>query len=104
MVAAQAVERHALELQRASQAVRLSTAVVDTEKKKFQLGMATLFDALLAEDTLSTALLQQIDARSRYVQALARLRFETADLLTWSPAGPSVRVDGLLATAGGQGE
>ena len=77
----------------AREAVRLAERSVATEQEKFRLGLATLFDAILAEDSLTNARLQQTNARLRFATALLRLRFETATLLETTaggivPAGP----------------
>ena len=77
----------------AREAVRLAERSVATEQEKFRLGLAALFDAILAEDSLTNARLQQTNARFRFAMALLRLRFETATLLETTaggivPAGP----------------
>ena len=65
----------------AREAVRLSERSVATEQEKFRLGLATLFDAILAEDSLTNARLRRTNARFRLAAALATLRFESATLL-----------------------
>ena len=65
----------------AREAVRLSERSVVTEQEKFRLGLATLFDAILAEDSLTNARLRRTNAQFRLAAALVRLRFESAALL-----------------------
>lgn len=81
LAAAEALQNASQEVRAADEAVRLSQRTVRTEQQKFQLGLATLFDAILAEDALTNARLRRTDARLRYAVALARLRFETGTLL-----------------------
>lgn len=75
----------------AREAVRLSERSVVTEEEKFRLGLATLFDAILAEDSLTNARLLRTNARFRFAAALLRLRFESATLL--ETGGDAVSVD-----------
>ena len=81
LAAAEALDNASREVLDADEAVRLSERSVQTEQEKFQLGLTTLFDAILAEDSLTNARLRRTDARLRYAVALARLRFETGTLL-----------------------
>ena len=80
-VAAAALDNAASEVAIAEEAVLLSRRSVDTEEAKLRLGLATLFDAILSADALTSAQLRLTDARYRYAVALARLRFETGTLL-----------------------
>ena len=82
MVAAEAVERGALQAIEAERAVSLSRTTVANEKTKIQLGLATLFDVILAEDNLTSAELTEVAARQAYATALATLRFETGSLVS----------------------
>lgn len=75
----------------AGEAVRLSERSVVTEQEKFRLGLATLFDAILAEDSLTNARLLRTSAQFRLAAALVRLRFEGATLLQ-QDAGDAVSV------------
>jgi outer membrane protein TolC len=67
----------ALELQSARASVDLHSQTVENEQKKLRLGMSTLFDVTLAEDRLTTALLNRVSAQARFAQAMAQLRLET---------------------------
>ncbi len=96
-VAIEGFENAAQEALAAREAVRLSERSVVTEQEKFQLGLATLFDAILAEDSLTNARLRRTNAQFRFAAALVRLRFETATLL--ETAGGVVLVDPSRMTA-----
>ena len=80
-LAAAALERGLRLLDDAEAAVRLFTTAVENEKAKFALGTATLFDVILAEDNLTSALLAAVEARLGHATALSRLRWETGTLL-----------------------
>jgi outer membrane protein TolC len=66
---------------------------VQSEQRKFQLGVSTLFDVIQAADGLTSAMLTDITSRRSHAVAIATLRFETATLLE---PGPS---PGLAAAA-----
>lgn len=83
-VAAERFDNAVKEAQAAREAVRLSERSVVTEQEKFRLGLATLFDAILAEDALTNARLRHTNARFRVAAALVGLRFESATLLETS--------------------
>ena len=91
LVAIEARENAAREARAADESVRLSERSVRTEQEKFRLGLGTLFDAILAEDSLTNARLRSTDARLRLAGALVRLRLETGSLL--DIAGGSVSAD-----------
>ncbi|MCY3732690.1 MAG: TolC family protein, partial [Chloroflexi bacterium] len=96
LVAAEALDNAMRETSIAAEALRLSQRAVETEREKFRLGLATVFDAILAEDTLTKALLRRTDARLRYAVALARLRFETGTLLRVSAGSVAADSDAAL--------
>ena len=81
----------------AREAVRLSERSVVTEQEKFRLGLATLFDAILAEDSLTNARLRRTNAQYRLSAALARLRFESGTLLV--TAADAVSADASSMTS-----
>ena len=81
LVAIEARDNAAREARAADESVRLSERSVRTEQEKFRLGLGTLFDAILAEDSLTNARLRSTDARLRLAGALLRLRLETGRLL-----------------------
>ncbi len=90
LVAIEAIDSAAKEALAADEAVRLSERSVLTEQEKFRLGLATLFDAILAEDSLTNARLRRTNARLRFAAALVRLRLETGTLLDMAAGGDSV--------------
>lgn len=96
-VAIEAFNNGAQEALAAHEAVRLSELSVTTEQEKFRLGLATLFDAILAEDSLTNARLRQTNALFRFAAALVRLRFESATLL--ESVGGRVAVDAMRMTS-----
>lgn len=95
--ATEALTRGRAGVEAAREALRQSQLAVETEQKKFQLGMATIFDAILAEDTLANALNAEITALHDYVVAIARLRYETGTMVDFTNAAPSVDVRRLLS-------
>ena len=95
-LAVEALQNAARETAIAEEGLRLSVRAVETEREKFRLGLATVFDAILAEDTLTRALLRRIDARLRYAVALARLRFETGTLLEAAGGSDAANPDAAL--------
>ncbi len=100
-VAAEALDRGAQQAIEAQRAVSLSSTTVDNEKKKGQLGLATLFDVIQAEDNLTSAQLTEVAAQQTYATALATLRFEIGSLLsTREPTVLSVDVTSLTQPPG----
>ncbi len=88
--------RHGREaLLAAREAVALSRQAVENEKRKFQLGMSTLFDVILAEDALTNARLSEIAGQQAYAVAIARLRYETGDILTVNGSSLTVSAESL---------
>ena len=96
LAAAAALNNAASEVAIAEDAVRLSGRSVETEEAKLRLGLATLFDAILSTDALTSARLRLTDARYRYAVALARLRFETGTLLQHDAGGVSAETHRVL--------
>jgi outer membrane protein TolC len=93
---ARAALRHGRDALLASRAaVALSSESVENEKRKFQLGMSTLFDVILAEDALTNARLGEIAGQQAYAVAIARLRYETGAILDASSEAPKVNAASL---------
>ncbi len=69
----QTLRRTAEESRLAVRAVRLFSTALEGERRKYQLGTATLFDVILAEDNLTGAQLGWINAQRRYAVAVAEL-------------------------------
>lgn len=95
LVAREALRHSRLALQASREAVALSGEAVDNEKRKFQLGMSTLFDVILAEDALTNARLGEIAGQHDYAVAVARLRYESGSLLTIDGEHVTVSVEAI---------
>ncbi len=68
-------------LDRAEAAVVSSDAVLGGSMERFRIGELTLIDMLTTEEQLTTDKLEVIRLRQVYLGALARLRFETGELV-----------------------
>jgi outer membrane protein TolC len=82
------VRRSRLGLRDAEEAVRLLEQTVNNEKHRFQVGTATLFSVIQAEESLTSALLGRIEGQRDFAVALASLRVETSSVF---PDGPNFR-------------
>jgi outer membrane protein TolC len=78
-------------------AVSLLQTTVQSEIRKFQLGMATLFDVIQAQDGLTNAMLGDIAAEQGYAVAIATVRFQTATLVQMNAGTPTFDVSVLLS-------
>jgi len=78
---ARQLDREVLAAKAAAEGVQLSRLTVENERQKNRLGVATLFDVILAQDQLIAAMLKQVNARLRHAVAITQLRFETGTLL-----------------------
>jgi outer membrane protein len=79
--AVETLQRSAEELAQFSEAARLHGLALESEQRRYQLGTSTIFDILSAEEGLTSATLAEIEARTRFALALARLRHTTGTLL-----------------------
>ncbi|MCG8461880.1 MAG: TolC family protein [Holophagales bacterium] len=79
-VAHEDLARQSMRVEDAVEAARYRRETVENEKAKNRLGVATLFDVILAEDNLTSALLAEVAAKQSYADALASLRFRTGTL------------------------
>jgi outer membrane protein TolC len=68
-------------MQESAEAVRLFEAGVQAVQRKFQVGAATLFDLIQAQDALTGALLSQVQSQHDYAVAIAALRFQSGRLV-----------------------
>jgi outer membrane protein len=103
-VALDAVARDALQLARATEAVRLFERVVENEERKLRAGTSTLIDVISQRDRLTAARQSQVSAHLALAVAVARLRFETGTLLPDADAR-AVQLDQLTSVpfqAGGE--
>ncbi|MYC98101.1 MAG: TolC family protein [Gammaproteobacteria bacterium] len=94
-VAEQALRRASTTVGDAAEAVALHQATVESEKIKHQLGDATLFDVIHAEDALTNAQLGEVRARVEHATARAVLRYHTGTLVDFRDGNPAVSTDGL---------
>lgn len=81
-VALDAVARHAQQLERASEAVRLFERAVINEEKKLRAGTSTLIDLITQRDRLTSARQAEVSAQLSLAVALLQLRFETGTLVS----------------------
>ncbi len=68
-------------MQESAEAVRLFEAGVQAVQRKFQVGAATLFDLIQAQDALTSALLSHVQSQHDYAVAIAALRFQSGRLV-----------------------
>jgi outer membrane protein TolC len=90
--ASESIERNAIAMTEAHQAVASYEATVRSEQRKFQLGVTTLFDTINAADALTSVKLAEIAVQREYAVALATLRFQAGSLVAAGPTGPTVDV------------
>ena len=64
-----------------AEAVRLFEAGVQAVQRKFQVGAATLFDLIQAQDALTGALLSHVQSQRDHAVAIAALRFQSGRLV-----------------------
>jgi outer membrane protein len=64
-----------------AEAVRLFEAGVQAVQRKFQVGAATLFDLIQAQDALTSAQLSHVQSQHDYAVAIAALRFQSGLLV-----------------------
>jgi outer membrane protein TolC len=68
-------------------AVAASTQAVAGALQRFQAGEITLFDLLVTEDQLTTDQLDRLRHQQEYFSILARLRFETGEIVSFDNQG-----------------
>jgi outer membrane protein TolC len=98
------VERLALSLQlaaerlkRAQEAVGFYDKTIDSEQQKLKAGDSTLVDTVLTEQQTTSARLAYVQAQQEFATTLARLRFESGQLVLRE--GEQARITGdSLAT------
>lgn len=89
--------RSALAAETAEHAVALIQKTVENEKEKNRLGVATLFDVILAENSLTGALLNRVASYRDYAVALVSLRYEIGLLVYGQGAEVTVNPQELTA-------
>lgn len=68
-------------MRESEEAVRLFEAGVQAVQRKFQLGSATLFDLIQAQDALTGAQLAHVQSQRDHAAAIAALRFQSGRLV-----------------------
>jgi outer membrane protein TolC len=87
-----AVARHAQQLERAAEAVRLYERAVVNEERKLRAGTSTLLDMINQRDRLIAARQARVSAHLALALALVRLRFETGTLVPDGDTDPDLYV------------
>lgn len=77
----EAVARAEATLLESAEAVRLFEEGIQAVQRKFQLGAATLFDLIQAQDALTNALLFHVQNQRDHAVAIAALRFQSGRLV-----------------------
>jgi outer membrane protein len=90
------LQRNAIALRAAHEAVTLWREAISAEEQKFRLGSSTLFDVVQAEDGLVNAQLQEIASARDYAVAIANYRYETGALVRSGTGVLSADVVSLL--------
>lgn len=93
-----AVRSSALQVQKASEAVRLFERAVINEEKKLRAGSSTLIDVISQRDRLTSARQTEVSAQLALALALVRLRFQTGTLFAGAGEGEAALRPELLAT------
>lgn len=97
--ALQALRTSAELVRSTEESVEYYQAAVTAEHRRYTMGMATLKGVLETEDKLDAALQRSITQREDHARALARLMFETGELVvpeTVMPGGYRVALERLL--------
>lgn len=77
----EAVARAEATMLESAEAVRLFEAGIQAVQRRFQLGAATLFDLIQAQDALNNALLFLVQSQRDHAIAIAALRFQSGRLM-----------------------
>lgn len=83
-------------MQEAAEAVRLFQESIQAVQRRFQLGSATLFDLIQAQDALTNALLFHVQSQREHAVAIAVLRFQSGGLVDGESAATTVPVADLV--------
>lgn len=70
-------------LELSQQAADYYSQSMKSELIKFKLGHSTLINTILTEEYLTNAVLDLVAAKEQYIQLVTRLRYETANILTY---------------------
>jgi outer membrane protein len=83
-------------MRESAEAVRLFEAGIQAVQRRFQLGEATLFDLIQAQDALTNALLFHVQSQRDYAVAIAALRFQSGRLVEGERGAFAVPVADLV--------
>lgn len=83
-------------MRESAEAVRLFEAGVQAVQRRFQLGSATLFDLIQAQDALTGALLFHVQSQRDHAVAIASLRFQSGRLVEGASDALQVSVADLV--------
>jgi outer membrane protein TolC len=95
-VALNGLRANADALAAANEAVQYAEETVAAQQQRFKAGLATVFDVLLSESSLTSAQLNAIASRQAYANAIAQLRYASGTLLTNGTKTPLVSAAVLL--------
>ena len=95
--AVQALRRTARQLSAGREAVLRYSTALRNERRKRELGTATLIDVLNIEDRYDNALTAAVQREQAFANAIAQLRFEAGVLVARKGESFNVRVDDLLS-------
>src|SRR5262249_42480890 len=84
------IRQSAAAIERWQAAVRADDQAVQGVFQRFEIREVKLIDTLLTEEDATQDKLQLINQWLNYLTALARLKFETGELLTFGSEGPSI--------------
>lgn len=79
----------------ARKAVQNYQQAVQDERMKLKLGTSTILNVIQVEDNLTTALLNDVNAKQSFATAVVRLRFETGTLITGDPTEIRLNLDDI---------
>lgn len=92
----EAVARAEATMRESEEAVRLFESGIQGVQRRFQLGNATLFDLIQAQDALTNALLFHVQSQRDHAVAIAALRFQSGLLVESSGGAVVVPVADLV--------
>jgi outer membrane protein TolC len=84
------IRQSAAAIERWQAAVRADDQALQGVLQRFEIREVKLIDTLLTEEAATQDRLQLISQWQKYFSALARLKFETGELLTFGSEGPSI--------------
>jgi outer membrane protein TolC len=92
-----ALRTAAAEVERREMAARLRETTLGHTLELFRAGEMSIIDTILSEEQVVFARLGVVDSKLAYARALARLKFEVADLVRYREEGDEVVVEDFLS-------